>query len=51
MNGDGFMYLLHKNLAKLDFFELSLGKAQVFYPEATAEACCTTAGESFSTVW
>jgi len=43
-------YLLHKNPAKLDSFELSLGKAHVFYPEATAEACCTTMSESFSTV-
>lgn len=42
-------YLLHKNPAKLDSFELSLWKAHVFYPEATAEGCCTTVSESFST--
>jgi 3' terminal RNA ribose 2'-O-methyltransferase Hen1 len=32
-------YLLHKNPAKLQSFELSFGKAHVFYPEATAERC------------
>jgi 3' terminal RNA ribose 2'-O-methyltransferase Hen1 len=32
-------YLLHKNPAKLQEFELSFGKAHVFYPEATAERC------------
>jgi 3' terminal RNA ribose 2'-O-methyltransferase Hen1 len=32
-------YLLHKNPAKLQTFELSFGKAHVFYPEATAERC------------
>src|SRR5262252_4564718 len=32
-------YLLHKNPAKLHSFELSFGKAHVFYPEATAERC------------
>ena len=30
-------YLLHKNPAKLHSFELSFGKAHVFYPEATTE--------------
>jgi len=30
-------YLLHKNPTKLHSFELSFGKAHVFYPEATAE--------------
>jgi len=32
-------YLLHENPAKLHSFELSLGKAHVFYPEATTERC------------
>ena len=32
-------YLLHKNPTKLQTFELSFGKAHVFYPEATAERC------------
>ena len=32
-------YLLHKNPANLHSFELSFGKAHVFYPEATAEKC------------
>jgi len=32
-------YLLHKNPAKLHSFELSFGKAHVFYPEATRERC------------
>jgi len=32
-------YLLHKNPTKLHSFELSFGKAHVFYPEATAERC------------
>ena len=32
-------YLLHKNPAKLHSFELSFGKAHVFYPEAATESC------------
>jgi 3' terminal RNA ribose 2'-O-methyltransferase Hen1 len=32
-------YLLHKNPNRLQSFELSFGKAQVFYPEATPESC------------
>jgi len=32
-------YLLHKNPAKAQTFELSAGKAHVFYPEATEERC------------
>ena len=32
-------YLLHKNPTKLQTFELSFGKAHVFYPEATSERC------------
>ena len=32
-------YLLHKNPARLQSFELSFGRAHVFYPEATEEAC------------
>jgi hypothetical protein len=32
-------YLLHKNPATLHSFELSFGKAHVFYPEATSERC------------
>ncbi len=32
-------YLLHKNPARCQEVELSFGKAQVFYPEATIERC------------
>src|SRR5512138_2530015 len=32
-------YLLHKNPARVWTFELSFGKAHVFYPEATEERC------------
>src|SRR5436190_22502662 len=32
-------YLLHKNPAKLHSFELSSGKAHVFYPEASSHRC------------
>src|SRR5690242_1779096 len=32
-------YLLHKNPARVQSFELSFGKAHVFYPEATEERC------------
>lgn len=32
-------YLLHKNPARLHSFELSFGKAHIFYPEATVERC------------
>ncbi|HEX6047548.1 MAG TPA: 3' terminal RNA ribose 2'-O-methyltransferase Hen1 [Pyrinomonadaceae bacterium] len=32
-------YLLHKNPARLHSFDLSFGKAHVFYPEATADRC------------
>jgi 3' terminal RNA ribose 2'-O-methyltransferase Hen1 len=32
-------YLLHKNPARLHSFELSFGKAHVFYPEAGEERC------------
>lgn len=32
-------YLLHKNPAKCQAFELSFGQAYVFYPEATAHRC------------
>src|ERR1700741_3463490 len=32
-------YLLHKNPARLQSFELSFGKAHVFYPEATNDRC------------
>jgi len=32
-------YLLHKNPAKLHSFDLSFGKAHVFYPDATTEHC------------
>src|SRR3974390_2391398 len=32
-------YLLHKNPSRLHTFELSFGKAHVFYPEATPERC------------
>ena len=32
-------YLLHKNPARAQTFELAFGKAHVFYPEATEERC------------
>ena len=32
-------YLLHKNPAVCQSFELSFGQAHVFYPQATAEKC------------
>lgn len=32
-------YLLHKNPNRLQSFDLSFGRAHVFYPEATAERC------------
>ena len=32
-------YLLHKHPARLQSFELSFGKAHVFYPEASHERC------------
>jgi 3' terminal RNA ribose 2'-O-methyltransferase Hen1 len=32
-------YLLHKNPSRCQTFELSFGKAHVFYPEATAKQC------------
>jgi RNA repair, ligase-Pnkp-associating, region of Hen1 len=32
-------YLLHKNPSKVHSFEMSFGKAHLFYPEATAERC------------
>src|SRR3954463_15905418 len=32
-------YLLHKNPNRIQSFELSFGKAHVFYPEATAQRC------------
>jgi len=37
-------YLLHKNPAKCQEFEVSFGKVHVFYPEAAPERC--TAVES-----
>src|SRR6266581_4967595 len=32
-------YLLHKNPSRVQSFELSFGKAHVFYPEASANRC------------
>lgn len=32
-------YLLHKNPARTQSFDLTFGKAHLFYPEATAERC------------
>lgn len=32
-------YLLHKNPAGCQSFELAFGKAQVFYPEVSASRC------------
>lgn len=35
-------YLLHKNPARLQSFDLAFGTAQVFYPEADKERCTAT---------
>ena len=32
-------YLLHKNPSRVQSFELSFGKAHVFYPEASTNRC------------
>lgn len=32
-------YLLHKNPARLQSFDVSFGKVQIFYPQASAERC------------
>lgn len=32
-------FLLYKNPAKVQTYDLSFGKAHVFYPEATPERC------------
>jgi hypothetical protein len=32
-------YLLHKNPARIQTFDLNFGKVHVFYPEATLERC------------
>src|SRR5229473_7161936 len=32
-------YLLHKNPSRLQTFDLTFGKAHVFYPEADSERC------------
>ena len=32
-------YLLHKNPTRVQSFDLSFGRAAVFYPEVTDEAC------------
>jgi len=32
-------FLLHKNPARAQSFDLSFGRVHVFYPEATAERC------------
>jgi len=32
-------YLLHKNPSRVQCFELSFGKVQVFYPEASINRC------------
>src|SRR6266542_3296826 len=34
-----FGYLLHKNPARVQSFDLSFGKVHVFYPEATSDRC------------
>jgi hypothetical protein len=36
---NGFGYLLHKNPERMHAFELSFGKAHLFYPEETPERC------------
>lgn len=45
-------YLLRKNPARAQSFELSFGKAQVFYPEASDERCTAApyAASSFLSV-
>ena len=37
-------YLLHKNPARVQSFELSFGKAHASYPEATEERCTVGQG-------
>src|SRR5436853_7932209 len=32
-------FLLHKNPSRVQSFDLSFGRAHVFYPEATSERC------------
>jgi hypothetical protein len=32
-------FLLHKNPARVQSFELSFGRAHVFYPEANEQSC------------
>lgn len=38
-NASDLGYLLHKHPAKLQTFEMSVGQAHVFYPEATDDRC------------
>jgi 3' terminal RNA ribose 2'-O-methyltransferase Hen1 len=38
-NATDLGYLLHKNPGRLNTFDLSFGKAHVFYPEARADRC------------
>lgn len=38
-NASDLGYLLHKHPAKVQTFEMSVGQAHVFYPEATDERC------------
>ncbi len=37
-------YLLHRNPEKVQSFELSFGRAHVFYPEASDERCDSEVG-------
>ena len=41
-------YLLHKNPARCQEFELSFGKAHVFYPQADEDQCTAAKGTSSS---
>ena len=41
-------YLLHKNPARAQAFDLTFGKAHVFYPEASEERSCSSGGQAGS---
>ena len=43
-------YLLHKNPDRIQWFELSFGKAHVFYPEATGVRCTVALLHDFDPV-
>jgi len=43
-NATDLGFLLHKNPARCQEFEMSFGKAFVFFPKATAERCTAADG-------